>query len=64
LGALVFQAALGLAQPAAPTLAGGQLRGQLVAAAIAELLVLGGVGLGRLFEDILGQLLVIDVGLL
>jgi hypothetical protein len=59
--ALVPQAGLGLAQPAAPALRGGQLRRQLVAAAIAEPLILGGVDLGRLLQDLACQLLVIDV---
>jgi hypothetical protein len=54
---LLFQAALGLAQPAAPTLRGRQLGWQLIAAPLTELLVLLGidrVGLGQdLARDVL-----------
>jgi hypothetical protein len=38
--------------------AGGELLGELVAAGLAEALVLGGVDLGRLLQDLLGDLLV------
>ena len=61
LRALLFELALGFAQPRPPTLAGAQLLGQLVAARVAVELVLGRVdGLG-LFEDLARELLVIDI---
>ena len=61
LRALLFELALGFAQPRPPTLAGAQLLGQLVAARVAVELVLGRVdGLG-FFEDLARELLVIDV---
>ena len=62
LGALLFEAALGLAQPRAPALAGAQLLGQLVAARVAVELVLGGIDRLGLFEDLARELLVVAVG--
>src|SRR5215213_1700932 len=56
-----LQALLGLAQPAAPTRARGELRRQLVAAAITVELVLGCVGRDRLLDDLARELLVIEV---
>ena len=52
---LFVEAALGVAQALAAALA---IAGQLVAALVAELLVLGCVDLGGLLEDLLRQLLV------
>jgi hypothetical protein len=59
--ALGLQALLGLAQLAAATLRGRELRRQLVATRLAVELVLGRVdGLG-LFDDLARQLLVVEV---
>ena len=61
LRALLFELALGFAQPRPTALAGAQLLGQFVAARVAVELVLGRVdGLG-FFEDLARELLVIDV---
>jgi hypothetical protein len=62
--ALLLQAPLGLTQPVAAAQRTRKLRRQLVAAALAELLVLSGVDLGGLLKDLLGQVLVVDVGVL
>jgi hypothetical protein len=63
-GNMIVEAALGLAQRVTPTLRRGELRRQLVAAVLAELLVLGGVDLGGLRQDLPGDLLVVEVGVL
>ena len=61
LRALLFELALGLAQPRPAALAGAQLLGQLVAARVAVELVLGRVDRLGLFEDLARELLVVDV---
>jgi hypothetical protein len=58
-GALGLQRLLGLAQPSAAITAGPQPLGQLVAARLAEQLVLGRVNRGGLLEDLAGDLLVV-----
>jgi hypothetical protein len=62
-GALLFETALGFAQPRAAALAGAQLLGQLVAAGLAVELVFGGVDRFGLFEDLARELLVVAVGI-
>jgi hypothetical protein len=62
LGALLLEPTLGLAQPGAPAFAAAQLGRQLVAARVAIALVLFGVDGARLFEDLLGELLVATGG--
>ena len=57
-GAALVEAALGVAQPALAALTRGQLRRQLVAARIAEALVLFGVDGGRVLEDLARDLLI------
>jgi hypothetical protein len=57
-GAFALEALLGLAKPGPSPAAGGEVLGQLVAAGGAVALVLGGVDLRRLGEDLLGDLLV------
>ena len=64
LGAPLVQPALGLAQPPAPALRRRQLRRQLVAATITELLVLLGVDSAGLLEDLARDPLVVAVGVL
>ena len=59
--ALGLQALLGLAQPAATTLRGRELRRQLVAARLAVELVLGRVDRLGLLEDLARELLVVEV---
>jgi hypothetical protein len=56
--AALVEAALGVAQPALAALTGGELRRQLVAARIAEALVLFGVDGGRVLEDLARDLLI------
>ena len=58
LRAALIEAALGVAQPALAALTRGELRRQLVAARIAEPLVLLGVDGSRVFEDLARDLLV------
>ena len=60
-GAPLVEAALGIAQPAAPALRRRQLRGQLIAAPLAEPLVLGAVDRVRLGQDLRGDLVVVEV---
>jgi hypothetical protein len=57
--ALGIEAALGLAQPGPATLLGSELRGQLITARIAELLVLLAINPVGLLEDLLRDLLVV-----
>ena len=57
-GAALVEAALGVAQPALAALTRGELGGQLVAARIAETLVLFGIDRGRVFEDLARDLFV------
>jgi hypothetical protein len=59
LGAALVESALGLAQPAAPALGGLQLCRQLVAARLAEALVLLGVDRVGLGQDLSRDLLVV-----
>ena len=61
LRALLFELALGFAQPRPPPFAGAQLLGQFVAARVAVELVLGRVDRLGFFEDLARELLVIDV---
>jgi hypothetical protein len=60
-GEVFLQAALGLAQPGPPALAGAQLLGQLVAARVAVELVLGRVDRLRFLEDLARDLPVIEI---
>jgi hypothetical protein len=60
----LIQAALGLAQPAAATLRGAKLRRQLIAAGLAELLILERIDALGLFEDLARELLVVAVGVM
>jgi hypothetical protein len=63
-GAPLVEAALGLAQPAAPPLLRRQLGRQLVAAPLAEALVLGAVDRVGLGQDLASDLLVVEVAVL
>ena len=60
-GALFVEAALGLAQPAAPALHSRQFGRQLVATPLAEALVLSLVDRVRLGQDLRGDLVVVEV---
>jgi hypothetical protein len=62
-GAALVQTALGLAQPAAPTLRRRQLRRKLIAARVAEALILLGIDSVGLLEDLARDLLVVARGL-
>ena len=57
--AALIEAALGVAQPALPALTRGWLGGQLVAARIAETLILFGIDRRRVVEDLARDLFVI-----
>jgi hypothetical protein len=59
--ALRLKALLGLAQPAAPALGGGELRRQLVPARVPMELVLGSVDRLRFLENLARELLVVEV---
>jgi hypothetical protein len=60
-GAALVEAALGLAQPAAPPLHRRQFGRQLIVAAVAEALVLGLVDRVRLRQDFARDLVVVEV---
>jgi hypothetical protein len=60
-GALGLQRLLGLAQHPAPTTAGAQPLRELVAARLAEQLVVGRIDRGRLLENLAGDLRVVGV---
>jgi hypothetical protein len=62
LGAALVEAALGLAQPPAPTLGRSELARQLVAARVTESRVLLGVDHVRLGQDLTRDLLVVARG--
>jgi hypothetical protein len=64
LGPFVIEAALGLAQPAASAVRGRHLRRQLIATALAELLVLFAIDRVGLGQDLARDLLVVAGGVL